>query len=113
MMQIVQNPTAAGGSLLDIFTDNPIVVAGLLFLAAVPFILNFFNGELFHSLFSNFQAAVFRLAFLRQREEITPWWLMQYDSACFQRLSSRKDNYRWRIGSEEGECCWSHGGSHL
>ena len=43
-MQIIQNPSAAGGSLLDIFADNPIVIGGLLFLAAVPFILKFFGG---------------------------------------------------------------------
>lgn len=42
--QVITNAPAAGGSLLDIFTDNPIVVFGLLFLAAVPLVLNFFGG---------------------------------------------------------------------
>lgn len=44
-MQVVKNVPTSGGSLLDIFTDNPVVIFGLLFLAAVPVVLNFFGGK--------------------------------------------------------------------
>ena len=47
MIQVAKNVPSSGGSLLDIFTDNPIVILGLLFLAAVPVALNFFGGKVF------------------------------------------------------------------
>ena len=43
--QVLEKAPAAGGSILDLFTDNPILLAGLGFLAAVPLIIGFFSGE--------------------------------------------------------------------
>jgi rhodanese-related sulfurtransferase len=42
--EVANKVPEAGGSILDLFADNPVVIVGLGFLAAVPLAISFFSG---------------------------------------------------------------------
>ena len=42
--KLVEKAPAVGGGILDLFTDNPVLIAGLAILAAIPLVLQFLSG---------------------------------------------------------------------
>lgn len=44
-IQVAEKAPQVGGSVLDLFADNPLILVGTLFLAAIPLALNFLGGD--------------------------------------------------------------------